>query len=277
MREIIEKWYKKLNFPSEYDSQFYKMLSEEALDEKMTIDTYDKNCKNGRKNFLAQLYFLEALHERYVQKGIPEKIFSDTAQDLVKWTKTWTDIKGELWQGEFLWLSLHLSFRLFHIGRLQFCMHYFDDAIDEYGIKKGDNAVDVHIPASGALDIGECRKSFAQANAFFESYFPDFHYRFFMCHSWLLDKTLKKYLKPGSNILSFQKIFTPVREDVSDDIFKYCFKWNTRRENIGEFKAETGFAEGVKQAAYDGEVFYCTLGITDKTEFGTDDDLIVKR
>ena len=94
----------------------------------------------------------------------------------------------------------------------------------------------------------KCISSLSAAVEFFEKYFPEHDYRFFMCHSWLLDNTLKKYLSNNSNILKFQSLFSTVRGDKSYDILKYIFKWNTTVENLEEFDAKSEFAKKIKRA-----------------------------
>lgn len=247
-RKIIEKWYRKLNFSKKYDEQFYDILDHEDIDETVAVDEYSKSGANGRKNFIMQLYFFENLHKEYVKKGISIEIFDDTVYDLVRWTDIWSEIKGELWLEELLWLNQHLSMRLFKIGRLQYCLYNSPENVEEFGIKKDDNVIDVHIPAAGPLELEKCISSLSAAVEFFEKYFPEHDYRFFMCHSWLLDNTLKKYLSNNSNILKFQSLFSTVRGDKSYDILKYIFKWNTTVENLEEFDAKSEFAKKIKRA-----------------------------
>ncbi len=266
-KAIVEKWYRKLGFPHEYDDEFYQLLKEEQIDENVRPYDYAKNSTNGRKNFLMQLYFLEELSEKYAEKSIPQEIFDSTAQDIVLWTKTWTELRGYLCQEELLWLTHALSFRLFQIGRLQFCMHKadFEDAKNE--IMLGENILDVHIPAIGPLYRQQCIDSFIQAKEFFDRYFPEFKYRYFTCHSWLLDETLKKYLPPESNILKFQSLYTPVSQDISDDILRYVFRWDIKRADLARLEAGKGFSEIIRNAALHGEEFHCTRGIIDKGKF----------
>ena len=236
MKKIIRKWYEKIGFPEKYNPEFEKILETETLFEE-TIDEYNIECKNGRKNFLMFLYFLEDLEKKYREKGIPEEIFLATARDMVYWTNVWSDIKGELWQEEILWLKFHLSFRLFTLGRVQFCMSRFKKDYPEYGIKAGDGVVDIHIPAMGPLDISECEKSIKAAGEFFEKYFPEFKYKFYSCNSWLLDETLSEFLKADSNILKFQKLFKIIETQKSYGLLGFVFKWDTRIENLRNYEA----------------------------------------
>ena len=63
-KAIIEKWYKTLSFPTEYDTEFYKALDEIEISPDTKIDTYDIDCPDGKKNLLACLYMCEAEAEK---------------------------------------------------------------------------------------------------------------------------------------------------------------------------------------------------------------------
>ena len=122
---------------------------------------------------------------------LTEKILVDTMTDIVRWTDIWTDLKGELWLGETGWLSRHLSMKLFAIGRLQFCMAPAEHSVEEKGISVGDPIIEIHIPAAGPLKTEDCLASIAAANEFFGKYYPDYKYKAFTCHSWLLDSRIQ--------------------------------------------------------------------------------------
>jgi len=267
MKEIIKKWYNALDFSSKYNEQFYRILETEKLDSEMTIEQYDLNSQNGRKNFLMYLYFIENLEKQYINRGIPQEIFYDTIQDIVRWTDVWSEIKGELWLEELVWLSFHLSFKLFKVGRLQFHMTTSGQDIPEYGILSKDCVLAVHIPPTEPFTPQKCEESFCNAEVFFEKYFPDFSYSYFTCRSWMLDDTLVKYLKPNSNILQFQKNFMRINRNESYNILKHVFKWDTRKENLLDFESKTQFAEQIKKAVLDGEKFYSTLGIKKRVNY----------
>ena len=193
-KNIIEKWYKKLNFPSKYDDEFYNAL-DGFKTEDFNISQYDTSEEDGKKNFLSFLYMCEELSEKYARKGIPENVLIDTLGDLAIWLDIWSELKGELYLGEIRWLRHHLSMNLFKLGRLQFAFGKATCDVDEKNIKKGDNVIEVHIPAEGPLVKEECEKSFERAKAFFKAFYPDYEYRCFTCNSWLMDENLKKLLK----------------------------------------------------------------------------------
>ncbi len=258
-KEIVLKWYNKLCFPKHYDEDFYRILESYEIDKTLTIDNYDLNSKDGKKNFLFFLYFCEETERIYKEKGISTEILLDTLADIPRWLDIWSGLKGELYLGELDWLSYHLKAKLFKLGRLQFC---FSNSYEfpKIGVKKGDAVVDTHIPAAGPLDIKECQKSFDFAREFFAKYFPEKEWKVFTCHSWLLGEDLKELLNENSNILKFQKLFTIDSQHETDSILSYTFRWKIKREEINDVEVSSPFTQKIKEKALSGGVFHGGLG-----------------
>ncbi len=262
MEKIIRKWYKKLGFPAEFDAQFEDIIKNEQIREDWDINDYDLYGKNGRENLLMQLYFCEEVSKRYAEKGIEEEIFLDTMRDIVVWTKRWSEAKGELWLEELFWLVHHTRMRIFKLGRLQFCMGQMKHDCPAFGVKKGDPSMEIHIPGTGEpLDIDECKKSMEMAKVFFKKHFPEYEFRCFTCHSWLLDDALKIYLRPDSNIIKFGEMFTPVARNESHALLKFIFTCDTKFDNLKNREPKTAFAEKIKAAVLGGEKFYEVYGV----------------
>ncbi|MBQ8685544.1 MAG: DUF5596 domain-containing protein [Clostridia bacterium] len=262
--KIIIKWYHALDFPTEYNDEFYQALSTECILSTTNVEDYDEACDNGKKNLLSFLYMCEAYENQCKQKGIPESVILDTLQDVVIWTKIWSAIKGTLYLGELSWLKRHFTLRLFRLGRLQFSMAQAECDVEELGIEKGENNMQIHIPRGGKLNEDACKQSLARARTFFDTFFPDFSYRYFTCHSWLLWKGLDKYLPPESNILRFADMFSIANVDESDALLRYVFRWDTTRENIADAPCPSAFAQKVKQAVLYGEKFFVGYGVINK-------------
>ena len=99
------------------------------------------------------------------------------------------------------------------------------------------------------------------AKDFFMKFYPEYKYKCFSCHSWLMDKSLKELLKPDSNILMFQDMFDVFVPEESYAILRYVFKWNTTKENLDSCVAVSSFAKKVKERVKDGKKFHEALGI----------------
>lgn len=261
---VIERWYKALGFTPEYDKQFYAALDSISISDAITVERYPKQNEDGKRNLLSYLYLCEGLSSAYRDRAIPEKILMDTLYDIVRWTDIWTDLKGELWLGEIGWLSRHLSMRLFHIGRLQFCMASSEFDIPSKAIKKGDPVIEIHIPSAGPLYESECSESIDAAREFFAKYYPDYTYKAFTCHSWLLDSSLKDLLPEDSNILKFAALFDIDSEEESFEILRYVFKRTTNSKNVKHAYPTSSFAERVKRATLSGAKFHEAIGVIDR-------------
>ena len=260
-KEIVRKWYEKLGFPKIYDKEFYKALDSMYVTDALTIERYDKTSTDGKKNLIYYLFFCEELSKKYAELGIPENILLDTVGDLVVWAKTWTNVKGTLHLEELNWLSRHLTMKLFKIGRLQFCMGESEDDLPEFDVKAGDPVMEIHIQGEGKLDIEECQKSIDAAKIFFAEFFPDFKYKIFTCHSWLIDEDLKEFLPESSNIIKFGDMFHRARNDDSNALLRYIFRWDTNEINLRYAYSSSSFSEKIKAAVLKGKVFHETLGV----------------
>ena len=262
MKSIIKKWYEKLGFPKEWDSAVCDLLEKAQLSPCLP-ETYD-NSADSCKNLLMYLYFCENLQKKYCEKGIAEKYLLDTLGDIVIWAKTHYSINQSIGLSETSWLIRHVTMKLIKLGRLQFCMAPAEHATPEGEISEGENVLEIHICEGEKLDVAECRKSIEAAKTFFAEYFPEFEYKYFTCHSWLLDSTLKKMLSENSNILKFQKLFEVVSEDDSNRIVRYIFRWDMTEEKLSGAVCTSSFAETVKSHVLSGNTFPASLGIIKK-------------
>lgn len=260
----IEKWYLKLGFPSEYNKGFYSALEKIKVSDFVTPERYGEGTGCGKRNLLTYLYFAELLEKEYAKKGIDEKILLDTLSDIVYWTNLYSDIKNELYLGELNWLIRHVTMKVFKIGRLQYFMTPARQDIKSAGIKKGDNVIEVHIPAGESLNIDECKDSLNKAKEFFAKYFADYEYDYFVCNSWMLDENLKTMLDADSNILKFADLFEVVDQTPSNSILKYTFKLNTNERTVKDAAPATAFAQKVKDAFLSGKQFNKGVGLIKK-------------
>lgn len=265
-KQIIKKWYDTLGFPHEFDSEFDAALEEIEISDDITIDNYDLNCTDGRRNLLSMLYLCESLEREYEKLGIDREVLIATLQDVVIYTKVWSEVKGELYLGELNWLKRHYSVKIFGLGRLQFATVYSKVDIPKFNIRVGDPVLEIHIPRGNSLAKEDCDASFEMAREFFKAHFPDFKYKAFTCSSWLLDDTLKKHLRENSNILAFANRFTKISSTEAYSLIRYLFTWDTTLDGLKDKFAKNRFASSVKEAILSGEKFYSTLGVIPVTD-----------
>lgn len=268
VKEIIIKWYMEIGFPAKYDAEFYDALDSIYVDEASNYADYDVNDEDGKKNFLHYLYFCEDLKRRYMEKGIPLKYLYDNLEDMPVWLDIWSDLKGGLYLGELGWFRCIFRMALYKVGRLQYKIGESYRDVPEVNLHKGDNVLDMHIPARGPLTHEECVVSLREARRFFKKYFPEFEYEHMMCYSWLLGDNLEAMLKPGSNILEFKALFDVHSQKESDGIIHYVIGWKKEREDVirGEY---TGRLQNeVKNRVLNDEKFYAGFGTIKKDYLG---------
>jgi len=235
----------------------------------MKFKEYDlvANRPEKCKNLIMFLYFCEELSQKYEEVGIPREILLNTIDDFIISVERQYDIDGSIGIVMASVLAKHLSMKLFRLGRLQFCMEEISVDVPEKEITKGTPVMDLHIPIGGSITKEEVSASFKMADKFFEKYFPEYHYDYYMCHSWLLDKTLKKFLPEESNIIKFQNLFHTVLEIENDAILRFMFKYHIAdREELHECSANTRFAKDVKEYALSGGKFYNVLGVCHRND-----------
>ena len=249
MKVIIEKWYKKLSFPSEWDSAFYSLLGRKELTP-CRIAEYDNAGEDKERNLLMYLFFCEELSEGYIKREIDEKILLATLSDVVIWAKVHYEINGSLGLTQTNWLSRHFAMKLFRLGRLQFCM--------------AENELEMHIAEGDSLTPEKCENSLSLARAFFNKHFPEFEYDKFTCHSWLLDETLLTFVGKDSNIAKFRNMFEIRSSEESDDALKYVFRFDATRENLSSFTPKSSLAKKIYDHVLSGGKLHCALGVIGK-------------
>lgn len=201
------------------------------------------------------------VYDRYCERGISRQIYRDTFYDLTLWCENCYKAYGEYGIAQYDWFSRHLNLRLFRLGRLQFeRMQSLWDIQTRHGaIRRGDPVISVHIPQGERLDVAACRDSFEQAERFWGKSDG------YLCHSWLLYPGLQKIMKPGSNILQFQKLFQIVAEDfetreAEERIFGEV------EMNPEDYAEDTSLQRAAKKYLVSGGKLGSGLGIWEKEE-----------
>lgn len=131
--------------------------------------------------------------------------------------------------------------------------------------KPGDDLISIHIPAKGSFDRDTVKSSIEKGKAFFKNLYPNKSIKGFMCISWLLDPSLKNLLKPESNILAFQNIYTKfpyLSEGL--DIFHFVFGIsvsNIADVDIDSLPETTSLMKNLKETYKSGGYIYEVGGI----------------
>jgi hypothetical protein len=74
----------------------------------------------------------------------------------------------------------------------------------QLALHRGDPVLDMHIPAEGALTLDAIRDALAQAEQFFDRFYPERTFVAYTCYSWLFGPQLEEMLGRDSNIVRWQ-------------------------------------------------------------------------
>jgi len=71
---LAKKWYEKLDFPKEYDEEFYSLLEKEHGFSEIKFSDFDleKNKTEYSRNVIWTLYFCEEVSQCFKERGIPK-------------------------------------------------------------------------------------------------------------------------------------------------------------------------------------------------------------
>ncbi|MFI8083142.1 acyltransferase domain-containing protein [Kitasatospora sp. NPDC086009] len=182
-------------------------------------------------HLLTLLFVALAPHARAYHRalGIGPAVTRNTLADLGRQlvVSRWRGHPGGL--GNPSWLTLHFRGELYQLGRLQFQRKRLTGADAESAAAAGFGpwSLQLHIPDhSGPLSAEACDRALARARDFFARHFPTEPYATAFISSWLLDPQLRRHLPEDSNIVRFQKRFTPLRppgEPADDNPLRYVF------------------------------------------------------
>ncbi|MET9071253.1 acyltransferase domain-containing protein [Streptomyces sp. NPDC004232] len=157
---------------------------------------------------------------RHRDRGIPPEISRRTLADLGRHMAAHRRRHGTTGVQAWCWLVRHFRGELFQLGRLQFERARLGQrsapviAAAGAAAVPGTPCLNLHIPDfHGPLTPAACDRSLAWAREFFARHFPEERPVAALCHSWLLDRQLRRYLPADSNIIRFQDRFRTARED----------------------------------------------------------------
>lgn len=160
-----------------------------------------------------------AVREWMLQRGIPQDVVTATLSDLGRQLRLHYRHTGRTGLDAPFWPAVVFSGTFYQLGRLQF----------DLSLQSGcEWVLDVHIPASGPLTPAAVSSSFDRAASFFGQFFPEKPVSAAICASWLLDPYLGVHLPPTSNIVAFQRLFTPVGEPQDDELDAVYFTFGRR-------------------------------------------------
>ncbi|MFE0174773.1 acyltransferase domain-containing protein [Streptomyces sp. NPDC059002] len=161
--------------------------------------------------YVAALPYARAYHRG---RGIPDDVSRRTLADLGRHLAVHRRARGSRGLVVPGWLALHFRGELYQLGRLQFQRAVLGGrmggatAAAGHAAGPGDPCLNLHIADfRGQLSPEACDESIDLAREFFARHFPEERFETAVCHSWLLDPQLRRYLPADSNIVRFQDRF----------------------------------------------------------------------
>jgi hypothetical protein len=218
-KKCFTKYFKKISSSKRLSEKFEKIAHDYmypwAHDVNETIKRLRAFARitltyKGTTEHLFWICCSKLLKERYKEKGIDDKIYFDTMNDLKYKLIECIDCKGICGTFTEQWYHRFFDMTRFSLGRFQFEMnelgvdYHFSDDIQ---YKKGTPCLAVHIPSSGIPLTDDVRlDAYKRAYEFFPDYIIDGKL-IFGCGSWLLYKKHREFLPKKSNILRFMDDF----------------------------------------------------------------------
>lgn len=223
--------------------------------------------KDMMLNLVCYLNYCDIAQKFYTSKALPEKILIDTLLDIKIWAYRYKEIFGGYGLKEINWLHNNIECNLFRIGRLQYRFGKAMLFSRKHEMKIGEKILEIHIPRGDRLLFSDCIKSFNEARAFFNKFFPEYNYRNITCGSWMLDnKSLPSILPADSNIMAFQNAFHVIIRVRSYDCIRFVFGEHKNRKNLDDFDPKNSFQTKLKNHIDSGKPSYVGYGLL-KEEF----------
>ena len=204
----------------------------------------------GNMKMLACMLYISAVsYETCRARGIPDEVYYDTMKCYSRFLQE-TFRRTGIWEFDrYWWTARQAGCHLFRIGQLEYEMKTAD----------GQDVIGIHIPSDADFSPEAVDKSLALAKQFFQNCFPTFSGCDYICHSWLLDRQLREFLRRDSNITSFQNRFAVYdKGEASDDFLEWLFQ--TRNRNIADLPETTSLQRNVKAHLLAGGCIFNSYG-----------------
>lgn len=204
-----------------YLNQAYNDIYIENKDHKELEKKYNvcvpNDAYHGLFYILVGIKNLEKAIKIFEDHNVSMDILTHTLQDTALWIRNYKRHNGYLGLASRSWISVGFKGGLFRLGRMQFEMTTIKQETGLDYLKKGDPALEGHVPQGEPLDHDACMESYRRAFPFFEEHFG-YHAKAVHLKTWMLDPEMKKILPPDSNIMKWANDATllPVEEKMSD-------------------------------------------------------------
>ena len=273
--QTIEKWYDLLDIPKEWKNEVMNAaqnFDESALaviESKELPYAYLNEQENKMLCLLYSLYKCEEFYENAKKRGIPDEIIFASLTEVRRYTIEYNVMtKGEkVGLYAINWIGKILNGNIYRLGRLEFEMRDALHSYEEFGLVKGDNVIGVHIPDNGGPFTPEaCDEAYVLCEKFFARYFPEYEYKCYVCSSWLLDETLKKFLKPTSNIVRYMDSFRIINTKEVYSALTFLFGRGVGVDDLKDITPTTSLQKSIIEHLNNGGKLYSGFGVKKRVE-----------
>ncbi len=220
--------------------------------------------------FFAVVYgtFLPLTLDLHKRRRIPAEISQATMADLGRHVRIHEMRRGVPGLEYPNWLWLHARGMIYQLGRLQFERATLGGTTSRglqaqgFDYQHREPCLAVHIPSlMGPMSPTACDESFALAQEFFATHYPEETYRLAVCRSWLMDRQLASFLPEGSNIVQFQQRFDiAYTADQPEDRDTLEFVFRAPDVPLDRLPQRTTLERAVVRHVQEGGHFYGAMG-----------------
>lgn len=270
IQRIIFKWYELLELPEEWLPEVRK-AAEDFDPSPFEREKFPYAALHAQDNkMLCLLYSLYKCEDFFVtarKRNIPEDILLASLSEIKRYAVEYNTRtgKGKIGILQINWIGKILNGNIYRLGRLEFEIRGALHGAEKFGLSEGDPIIAVHIPDNGGpFNEETCAEAYRLCEEFFPRYFPEYSYEYYTCNSWLMDRTLKQFLRPTSNIAKFMDTFEVTEKKESLDALTYLFGRGTTVEDLKNITPVTGLQKSVREHILNGGKLYSAFGVRKK-------------
>lgn len=239
------------------------LIYEQAEDAYKDLKFYTQNLdENNICELIVFLYTAIKSYDKYIEKGINEKIYIDTMKCFSRFVKeTYINTNKYVFDRGF-WTWRQLALNIFRIDELEFEIATVNEEIaNKINILKEDKVLYVHIPSDAMCTNQKLKSTYNNAKIFFNQIF-NIEYKV-LCSSWLLGKELESFIRKDSGIYNFRKDYNMLDNYFeSNDYIEWAF--NKFKGNIKDFKPKTSLQKSIQEHILKGGKMTVGLGVLKK-------------
>lgn len=124
-------------------------------------------------------------------------------------------------------------------------------------LEKGDPVIRLHIPPLGKMTSEMIDKTLEATKQFAAKHYPDFEYKAFACHSWLIDPQLDEILNEESNIVKFRRRFHSLtHKSKGQNVFNFIFNKPDMDFDLHDLPEDSSLQRALKNHYLSGKAIY---------------------